>query len=92
VIGLPRLPVITWRMPHTYPADGTYFKTHEIVRYAAGRPFAWVDDQLGKADREYVARNHPGAALLHDTDPETGLGLDDFEALADWAGTLAGHA
>ncbi|MEV7157255.1 hypothetical protein AB0N77_21950 [Streptomyces misionensis] len=88
VIGLPALPVITWSAPHAYPPDGTYFKTADIVRYAAGRPFAWVDDQLGPADRDYVARHHPGPALLYDTDPETGLGLDDFEALARWAGNL----
>ncbi|MFB6885811.1 hypothetical protein ACFCY8_33825 [Streptomyces noursei] len=88
-IGLPSLPVITWTAPHAYPADGTYFKTADIVRYAAGRPFAWVDDQLGQADRDYVARHHPGPALLYDTDDATGLDLDDFEALAQWTDTIS---
>ncbi|GGU40628.1 HAD domain-containing protein [Streptomyces violascens] len=87
-IGLPALPVINWTNPDHFPADGTYFKTADVVSYAAGRPFAWVDDQIHQADRDYVSRNHPGPALLYDVDPEVGLTLDDFEALAHWAGEL----
>jgi hypothetical protein len=69
-IGLPELPFIDWdlelrpvsdRMP-----DGTYWKTHQIIEYAAGRPFAWVDDEIGVADKDYVAAKHagPGAPAL----------------------------
>lgn len=87
-IGLPSLPVITWTAPDAYPADGTYFKTHDIVRLAAGRPFAWVDDQIGPADRDYVRRYHPAPALLLEVDPAVGLGLGDFESLAQWTDTL----
>lgn len=83
-IGLPELPVITWSDPTDYPLDGRYFKTADIVSYAAGRPFAWIDDELGRPDREYVARHHGKHALLHYVDPAVGLGLDDFEALARW--------
>lgn len=89
LIGLPTLPVINWTEPDAFPPDGTYFKTADVVRYAAGRPFAWVDDQLHQADRDYVHRHHPGPALLYDVAPEVGLTLEDFEALAHWAGQLA---
>lgn len=83
-IGLPELPVINWTDPANYPLDGRYFKTADIVNYAAGRPFAWVDDEIGRADREYVSRHHGQHALLHYVDPAVGLTLDDFEALARW--------
>ncbi|MFF4924331.1 hypothetical protein ACFY4B_27415 [Kitasatospora sp. NPDC001261] len=87
-IGLPALPVVTWSNLDGFGPEGTYFKTAELVRHAAGRPFAWVDDQLGQADREYVARHHPAPALLHYVDPAKGLDLDDFETLAAWVDTL----
>ncbi|MFG2210962.1 hypothetical protein [Streptomyces sp. NPDC048638] len=64
------------------------FKTADVVRYVAGRPFAWVDDQILQADRDYVSQNHPGPALLYDVDPEVDLTVEDFEALAHWAGGL----
>jgi hypothetical protein len=89
-IGLPQLPVVPWSNRHGYGPDGTYFKTADIVRYAAGRPFVWLDDQLEAADRAYVQRHHSGPVRLYDIDPEVGLGLDDFEALAQWADTLPG--
>lgn len=85
-IGLPSLPHVAWG-PHRLPSrsDGTYFKTHDIVTYAAGRPFAWVDDEIATQDREYVAANHKGPAMLHQVSPRFGLLPADFEALAEWA-------
>ncbi|MGA5819786.1 hypothetical protein ACPC54_18240 [Kitasatospora sp. NPDC094028] len=87
-IGLPSLPVVTWTNLDGIGPEGTYFKTSELVRHSAGQPFAWVDDQILQADRDYVARHHPGPALLYCVDPAKGLGLDDFEALAAWVDTL----
>lgn len=87
VIGLPQLPVILW------PGDAGIldlcFKTPMIVKWAQGRPFAWVDDEITDVDREYVDRHHDGGALLHRVDPRKGLRGEDFEALAAWAGALA---
>jgi hypothetical protein len=95
-IGLPDLPFIDWdldrrpvsdRMP-----DGTYWKTHQVVEYAAGRPFAWIDDELRDRDREYAAEHHDGPALLHGVSPRLGLLEPDFEALTAWADRLASAA
>lgn len=91
-IGLPELPFIDWdeerrpvsdRMP-----DGTYWKTHQVIEYAAGRPFAWIDDEMTDRDREYAAEHHGGPALLHDVSPRLGLLEPDFEALTAWAEAL----
>lgn len=82
------LPVIEFGDQHVIRPDDTYVKTWTVVEYAAGRPFAWIDDQIGDADREYVARHHDGPALLHWVDPRLGLLPQDFMALADWANKL----
>jgi hypothetical protein len=86
-IGLPKLPVIefdkTWHQP-TRP-DGTYFKTWDVVKYAAGRPFAWIDDEIHRIDVNYVANHHTGPALLHRVSPRDGLLDRDFDTLRKWA-------
>lgn len=87
-LGLPELPAVDWAELHARRGDGTYFKTHEIVRYAAGRPFAWVDDEIGLRDREYVTVHHDAPSLLLRIDPRLGLLDDDFDLLAEWAHAL----
>jgi hypothetical protein len=89
VLGLPQLPVVGWgadgpegMVPEL---DGLLFKTRHVVNWAAGRPFAWVDDALTAKERRFVGAHHPGAALLHHVDPRYGLRDDDFAALARWA-------
>ncbi|MEV6160868.1 hypothetical protein AB0L71_02890 [Streptomyces sp. NPDC052052] len=84
-LGLPPLPYIDWpSMPDDAPA-GTYWKTRYVVEYAAGRPFAWVDDEVTEQDREWVREQGAAEALLLWIDPRTGLLADDFEELAAWA-------
>lgn len=89
-IGLPELPVIAFSEERKLltRGDGTYFKTHEAVEYAEGRPFAWVDDEITDFDRDYVTANHQGQALLHHVNPRLGLLEPDFEALKSWAAAL----
>jgi hypothetical protein len=89
-IGLSELPFVDWPEVHARRDDLTYFKTHDLVAYAKGRPFAWVDDEIGDADREYVARVHAAPALLHHVNPRLGLLDDDFHALHVWASELRG--
>ncbi|MFB7738306.1 hypothetical protein ACFC08_28740 [Streptomyces sp. NPDC056112] len=88
-IGLPELPVIAWpEGAQRHRADGMFWKTEHVVKWAAGRPFAWIDDDFGDLDRMFVADHHAGPALLHFVSPRTGLLDADFKALTDWAESL----
>ncbi|MFF9015490.1 HAD domain-containing protein [Streptomyces sp. NPDC014870] len=87
-LGLPELPYIDWPQMHGKAPRGTFWKTQYILEYAAGRPFAWVDDDITAYDREYVDRNHLAAALLLRVDPRLGLLRPDFDALAEWAAAV----
>lgn len=89
VLGLPELPVITWSAPRPEPDGGVFWKTPEIVAWASGRPFAWLDDEITQADRDWVAVHHAGPALLHRVDPRLGLLPEDFTVLHAWASGLA---
>ena len=64
--------------------EGLHWKTRGLVRWAAGRPFAWVDDEITDTDRAWVAAHHDGRALLHRVDPRRGLTDADFTALGAW--------
>jgi hypothetical protein len=93
-IGLPVLPVVTW--PEPTPADehedqwfGLCWKTRTLVDWAAGRPFAWVDDEITDADRLWVPGHHPGTALLRSVDAALGLVDQDFAAIDAWLLDLA---
>ena len=79
-IGLPELPVVHFGF------EGS--KIPSLVRYAAGRPFAWVDDEIGTSDHAYVVREHAGSSLLHHVSPRSGLLPADFDLLREWAGNL----
>jgi hypothetical protein len=88
-IGLPRLPVVNW--PESSDEReredqwfGLCWKTRALVDWADGRPFAWVDDEITDADRDWVAANHRGRALLHHVQSFQGLTDADFAALDQW--------
>jgi hypothetical protein len=87
-IGLPELPVLEFDKQRIGSDDGTYFKTHAIVAFTAGRPFAWIDDEITERDQAYVTEHHDGPALLHFVNPAHGLLDADFQALAEWAASL----
>lgn len=85
LLGLPELPVVD--IPEPDGADGPgglHWKTPLLVDWAAGRPFAWVDDEITGADRAWAAAHHPARALLHRVDPGRGLTDADFAALDAW--------
>jgi hypothetical protein len=90
-LGLPELPVITWpdgaRRERT-PAAPLFWKTEHVVDWAAGRPFAWIDDDITDTDRAHVTEHHDGPALLHWINPRLGLLRSDLDALTAWAATL----
>ncbi|AXG76932.1 HAD domain-containing protein [Streptomyces paludis] len=87
-LGLPELPCIAWPPIREKAPRGTFWKTRYVLEYAAGRPFAWVDDEITAHDREWVAQRHLAAAHLVRVDPGTGLVRRDFDALARWAAAL----
>ena len=89
-LGLPDLPVVTWPDDEEDPPAGLHWKTAGLLRWAAGRPFIWIDDEITEADRRWVAARHRGRALLHRVDPRTGLTEADFAALARWPGFAGG--
>jgi hypothetical protein len=86
-IGLTSLPVVDW------PGDdeddqrlgtGLHWKTVALSRWAAGRAFVWLDDELTDADRNWIAAHHAQPALLHRVDPRSGLTEADLAAVAEW--------
>lgn len=88
-IGLPPLPVVNW--PESTDEQerenrwfGLHWKTRTLVAWAGGRPFAWVDDEITDADRDWVCTHHRGPALLHHVTASKGLTEDDFAALDQW--------
>lgn len=84
LLGLPPLPVVDWPVGDDEEPPGLHWKTPTLVAYAAGRPFAWVDDEVGAADRAWVAAHHNGEALLHKVDPCVGINSDDYSILDEW--------
>lgn len=84
VLGLPDLPVMEWpteEPPASTDRTGLFWKTRPLVTHAAGRPFAWVDDELGAHDRAFVTTHHRAPALLLHIDPRLGLRAPDFVTL-----------
>lgn len=88
-LGLPRLPVVSWPEPSEADErdarDGVHWKTRALVDWAAGRAFAWVDDEITDIDRAWVSAHHRGRALLHRVDPCRGLTDADYVALQQWS-------
>ncbi|WP_051776994.1 hypothetical protein [Kitasatospora phosalacinea] len=85
LLGLPPLPVL--EEGDGADADtpyGVHWKTPLLVGHADGTAFAWVDDEIGTADRQWVADHHPGPALLLRVDPQAGLKEQDFAVLEEW--------
>ncbi|MEV8531887.1 HAD domain-containing protein [Streptomyces sp. NPDC051211] len=84
-LGLPPLPVLDWPEPHAEDErTGLHWKTRALVAWAAGRPFAWVDDEITPRDRTWISTHHPTRTLLHHVDPRRGLTPTDFETLESW--------
>ncbi|MDQ0938687.1 hypothetical protein QFZ67_000392 [Streptomyces sp. V1I1] len=61
-IGLPQLAVVIWPEPSDVDEqdeqNGLHWKTRALVDWAAGRSFAWVDDEMVLAD------THPGGVVV----------------------------
>jgi hypothetical protein len=90
-LGLPDLPVVVWPDDDEDPQRGLHWKTAFLTRYAAGRPFVWLDDEITDADRRWVASHHPGRALLHRVDPHLALTTADLSTVRRWLDKTRRH-
>ena len=56
-IGLPQMPVVIWPEPSDTDdqdeRDGLHWKIRTLVAWAAGRSFAWVDDEISATGPGY---------------------------------------
>ncbi|MER7843462.1 hypothetical protein ABTZ03_05865 [Kitasatospora sp. NPDC096077] len=84
-LGLPELPYIPWTELFAEDPEGLHWKTRDVVAWAAGRPFVWVDDELGPQDAAWISAHHPAPALTLHVNPRIGLLAEDFATLRDWA-------
>jgi hypothetical protein len=92
LLGLPRLRVADLpAYDGDHGADNLQWKTKALVRVAAGRPFVWVDDVIGSADRRWIEAEHPGRALLHKVDSAVGLTSADLPQIATWLRTCGSN-
>lgn len=82
-LGLPELPLVDWPEADP-PPDGLHWKTRALSAWAGARPFVWLDDEIGAADRAWLAAHHPAPALAHRVDPRRGLTDADYAAVRDW--------
>ncbi|MFD5464122.1 HAD domain-containing protein [Kitasatospora sp. NPDC127059] len=91
-LGLPRLPYVDRPTADEADEPGNgigrgaqlHWKTRALVDRAAGRPFAWVDDEITGADRRWIEAHSPAPALLLRIDPQVGLAEADFSTLDAW--------
>jgi hypothetical protein len=87
-LGLPRLPVVAWESAAEHePEDrwyGLHWKTRGLVDWSAGRPFAWLDDEITDADREWVQTQHTNQTLLRQVDAYGGVAEEDLAAVEGW--------
>jgi hypothetical protein len=81
-LGIPELPVVDF--PDDEPEPGLHWKTMVLARWAAGRPFVWLDDEITDADQRWVQTRYAGRALLHRVGPFVGLTDADFALIRQW--------
>lgn len=89
VIGLPELPVVDlgWQRKFSGTIRSEHWKFDGVLKFAAGRPLAWFDDDFGYFHKErawFEAERGHTPTLLHHVDPKVGLRADDLDAVAAW--------
>ena len=82
-LGLPQLPIVDFP-DNDEPEPGLHWKTAYLARWAAGRRFVWLDDEITDADHRWIQSHYPGKALLHRVDPSVGLTDRDFAHIREW--------
>jgi hypothetical protein len=85
ILGLPELPHLTFDGQARF--GSSHWKLGPIEAYCQGRALAWVDDNFDDSCYEW-ARDRSEPTLLVPTEPDTGLGEAETEALIAWASGL----
>jgi hypothetical protein len=89
LIGLPGdLPVVPLHRPRGLPVHRCW-KTDQVAEWVGSRSFAWIDDEINQATRDWLeAREGLGPHLARRVSAETGLTQGDFDALKAFADAL----
>jgi hypothetical protein len=90
-LGLPHLPVVPWGEDMITAPGRLHWKTRDIIAFAEGRPFIWIDDEIGDLDQEWVRAHHLAPALLHRIEPHMGLTEDDIIEIDGWLTTVTAN-
>lgn len=92
-IGLPPLPVIDWIDRDYWNKEGLYWKTKRVAQWMnenrPGIPFLWLDDEVGRRDRDWIEENcapHSGIRIIS---PQTGITADHLEEIEEWKTSLS---
>jgi hypothetical protein len=87
-VGLPELPWVEWsnRYPtvRTHPSN-VMVKTFEVIKYANGRPFAWLDDDLMRYDIKELRKCKSLPIVV---DAKRGITDAQLEKLEEWVKAL----
>jgi hypothetical protein len=89
IVGLPTdLPVVPLLQPR-FRIPGVFWKTEQIAEWVGPRPFAWFDDEINRATRDWLAdQSGLGAHHTRRVAANEGLKSADFAALEEFAITL----
>ncbi len=89
-LGLPKLPVVVFDDTNRED-DRVHWKTKSLVRYAAGQPFAWLDDELHPTyDAAYIRARTLASFKLIRVPPLKGLLDEHLDGVREWATSLDG--
>jgi hypothetical protein len=58
LLALPHLQYVDWPDDDEEPPIGVHWKTQTVTRWAAGRAFVWLDDEITAVDQRWVATHH----------------------------------
>jgi hypothetical protein len=89
ILGLPfrELPCLSFDGRARF--GSAHWKIDALDEYAAGRPAAWVDDNIDDAGRHW-ALSREAPTLLVETQAAVGITDDHVEELVTWASVVSG--
>jgi hypothetical protein len=87
-IGLPELPHIDWIDRNIWSIEKLHWKTKRIVAWMAenrpGIPFIWLDDEVTRKDRDWIAEFSAKGSTSLLISPKFGLEESHFERIREW--------